>query len=105
MSLTLLFDLDDTLLDTNMDAFVPAYFQALGNHMGSRVAPELMLRALVHGMNLMNESNDPTRTLQNIFETDFYAKLGIPKDDLAETLEEFYDNVFPSIGTHINPRN
>jgi FMN phosphatase YigB (HAD superfamily) len=104
MSLTLLFDLDDTLLDTNMDAFVPAYFQALGRHIEKRVAPELMLRALVHGMNLMNESNDPTRTLQDVFETDFYAKLGIPKVDLSETLEDFYDNVFPSIGMHTQQR-
>ena len=41
MSLTLLLDLDDTLLDTNMDVFVPAYFQALGNTCAERVAPEM----------------------------------------------------------------
>ena len=29
MPITLLLDLDDTLLNTNMDAFIPAYFQAL----------------------------------------------------------------------------
>lgn len=104
MSLTLLFDLDDTLLDTNMDAFIPAYFQALGRHIEKRVAPELMLRALVHGMNLMNESNDPTRTLQDVFETVFYAKLGVPKADLSDALEDFYDNVFPAIGMHTQQR-
>jgi len=104
MSLTLLFDLDDTLLDTNMDAFIPAYFQALGKHLEKRAAPELMLRALVRGMNLMNESNDPTRTLQDIFEMDFYARLGIPKVDLSDALEDFYDNVFPSIGMHTQQR-
>jgi len=76
MSLTLLFDLDDTLLDTNLEAFVPAYFQALSKHIENRVTPDIMLRALISGMNLMNESADPTRTLQEVFETDFYAKLG-----------------------------
>jgi len=100
MSLTLLFDLDDTLLDTNMDAFVPAYFQGLSKHVGDRVSPEIMLRALVHGMNLMNESEDPTRTLQEVFEADFYPMLGIPKSELWDALEDFYDNVFPSIGMH-----
>jgi FMN phosphatase YigB (HAD superfamily) len=104
MPLTLLFDLDDTLLDTNMDAFVPAYFQALGKHMEEHVSPEVMLRALVHGTNLMNESEDPTRTLQEVFETDFYARLGIPKTELMDVLEDFYDHVFPAIGMHTRQR-
>ena len=100
MSLTLLFDLDDTLLDTNLEAFVPAYFQALALHMGSRVAPGVILRALAQGMNLMNESEDPTRTLQEIFESYFYPKLGIPKEELSDVIEEFYDKVFPTLGEH-----
>ena len=50
MPFTLLFDLDDTLLDTNMDAFIPAYFQALGKHIENRVPTNVMLRALVQGM-------------------------------------------------------
>ena len=37
MSLTLLLDLDDTLLDTNLDAFMPAYFQALSQHLANHV--------------------------------------------------------------------
>jgi len=104
MSLTLLFDLDDTLLDTNMDAFVPAYFQGLSKHINDRVSPEIMLRALVHGMNLMNDSEDPTRTLQEVFEADFYSILGIPKPELWDVFEDFYDNVFPSIGAHTRQR-
>lgn len=98
MPLTLLFDLDNTLLDTNMDAFIPAYFQALGRHMEDRISSELMLRALMHATNLMYDSEDPTRTLQEVFETDFYAKLGIPKTELVEVIEDFYDHVFPAIG-------
>lgn len=104
MSLTLLFDLDDTLLDTNMDAFIPAYFQGLSKHVADRVAPEIMLRALVHGMNLMNESEDPTCTLQEVFEADFYQTLGIPKSELWDAFEDFYDHVFPSIGMHTRQR-
>ncbi len=97
MSLTLLFDLDDTLLDTNMEAFVPAYFQALSRHLFQRIAPELMLRALMHSTALMNDSADPTRTLQEVFEADFYPKLGIPKAELIDAIDDFYDHVFPTI--------
>ncbi|MCI0551566.1 MAG: hypothetical protein L0287_11465, partial [Anaerolineae bacterium] len=104
MSLTLLFDLDDTLLDTNLEAFVPAYFQAFATHMASRVSSDVMLRALIHGMGLMNESEDPTHTLQEVFEADFYPKLGIPKEELLSVIEEFYDHVFPTLEAHTRQR-
>src|SRR5688572_10951915 len=104
MSLTLLFDLDDTLLDTNLEAFVPAYFQALATHMASRVSPDLMARGLVQGLSLMNESMDPTRTLQEIFDANFYPRLGVAKEELIDILEEFYDNVFPTLREHTGQR-
>lgn len=104
MSLTLLLDLDDTLIDTNLEAFVPAYFQALSQHMERHVAPNAMLRALVGGMHLMNENEDPTRTLQEVFETYFYPNLGIPKESVVDVLEQFYDNVFPALSRHTRVR-
>ena len=82
MSLTLLLDLDDTLLDTNLDVFMPAYFQAFTQHLAEHSAPSTMLRALVAGANLMNENEDPTRTLEEIFDADFYGQVGLSKKDL-----------------------
>lgn len=105
MSLTLLLDLDDTLLDTNLEAFVPAYFQALSQHMAGHVPPNAMLRALVNGLNLMNENVNPTRTLQEVFDAYFYPNLGVSREALIDVIEEFYDNVFPTLGghTHVRP--
>jgi FMN phosphatase YigB (HAD superfamily) len=104
MSLTLLLDLDDTLLDTHLEAFMPAYFQALSRHMANHAAPDVMLRALLAGVNLMNESEDPTHTLEEIFDADFYARLGFAKHDLIHIIEEFYDNVFPQLSQHTRQR-
>jgi FMN phosphatase YigB (HAD superfamily) len=104
MSLTLLLDLDDTLLDTNLEAFVPAYFQALSQHMADRVPPNAMLRALINGMHLMNENENPTRTLQEVFEDYFYPDLGLSKEALSGVLEGFYDDVFPTLGDHTRIR-
>ena len=104
MSLTLLLDLDDTLLNTNLDAFIPAYFQALGQHLSSRVAPETLLSALIGGMSRMNDSEDPTRTLEEIFSEQFYPDLGLQKEELQETFEEFYDHVFPALSAHTTLR-
>ncbi len=98
MQLTLLLDLDDTLLNTNMDAFIPAYFQALAKHLKGLVQPEIMLPALMSGTQLMLASEDPARTLQDVFESYFYPKLGVPKEQLDKVIEQFYDDVFPTIG-------
>ena len=71
MTLTLLIDLDDTLLNTNMEAFIPAYFQALAKELGTYVAPDIMLRALMAGTNAMNTSDDFSRTLVQVFDAEF----------------------------------
>ena len=97
MTLTLLLDLDDTLLDTNMGEFIPAYFQALAKHLNGRVKPDAMLPALMAGTNLMLASDDPTHTLQEVFEAEFYSRLGIPKAGLTFEIDDFYDRVFPAL--------
>ncbi len=104
MSLTLLLDLDDTLLYTNLDAFVPAYFQALAIHTAKYVPANALVNALGQGLSVMNESEDPTKTLQEVFEADFYPKLGMPKEELWEVFEDFYDNVFPTLAAITKPR-
>jgi FMN phosphatase YigB (HAD superfamily) len=104
MSLTLLLDLDDTLLDTHLDVFVPMYFQALSQYLAEHVPPNTMARALVAGLNIMNASEDPTRTLEEVFDTDFYVQLGFSKHDLTHIFEQFYDDVFPSLVQHTHQR-
>lgn len=96
--LTLLLDLDDTLLDTNMDAFIPAYFQALSAHMAPHVSPEVMLPALVSGTRAMMASEDPARTLREVFDEKFYPKLGVDRAAMQSVIEQFYDEVFPLLG-------
>jgi FMN phosphatase YigB (HAD superfamily) len=64
-----------------------------------------MLRALLMGVNLMNESEDPTRTLEEIFDADFYTQLGFSKQDLVHIFEEFYDDVFPALAQHTRQRS
>jgi FMN phosphatase YigB (HAD superfamily) len=97
MNLTLLLDLDDTLLNTNLESFVPAYFQALATDLAPQIAPELMVRALISGTRLMNESEDFSHTLQEIFDAEFFPQINIPRETLESSIENFYDNVFPTL--------
>jgi len=104
LTLTLLLDLDDTLLESNMQAFLPAYFQALARHLGGLVQPERMRAALMAGTQRMMANDDPSRTLQQVFEADFYPALGIPKARLETAIEEFYERVFPTLKKVTRPR-
>ncbi|HRK90685.1 MAG TPA: hypothetical protein PK152_16230, partial [Anaerolineales bacterium] len=97
MPLTLLLDLDDTLLDTNLPAFIPAYFQALAKDLAPHIDPGLMMRSLLLGTNLMNQSDDFSRTLSDVFDDAFYSQLGISKAELLPAIEHFYDHVFPNL--------
>lgn len=97
MTLTLLLDLDDTLLNTNSDSFIPAYFKALAKELTPQIAPEIMFRALISGMNLMSESDDFSRTLKEVFDADFFPQINVPRAALESEIEKFYDNVFPTL--------
>ncbi|HUG33387.1 MAG TPA: DinB family protein [Anaerolineales bacterium] len=97
MTLTLLLDLDDTLLDTNLESFVPAYFQALSQHLQKFCSGGRVIRSLVAGMNAMNANEDPRRTLKTVFEDEFSAILGIRIEALDEAFDDFLKRVFPGM--------
>jgi len=97
MKLTLLLDLDDTLLNTNMHAFIPAYFQALSGELAPYIAPGQMTRALLSGTRQMNESVDFSHSLQEVFDAEFYPQPNVSRSDLEPAIENFYDNIFPNL--------
>ena len=103
MTLTLLLDLDDTLLSTNLQAFIPAYFQSLSRELAPHAAPDIMLRALLAGTSSMNESDDFSRTLETVFNSEFYSRLNISRSEIKPAIENFYDNIFPTLGGLTSP--
>lgn len=103
MPITLLLDLDDTLLETNMDAFIPAYFQALSAALAGKVAPEVMIPALTGGTKAMMVNTDPALTLREVFDAYFFPRLGIDRPELQASIDRFYDDVFPTLGAMTKP--
>ena len=77
-----------------MGEFVPAYFQALAKHLSPWVRPEVMLPALISGTQAMLANEDPSLTLQQVFDRDFYPRIGVGKEQLNDAVEDFYDHVF-----------
>ncbi len=97
MTLTLLLDLDDTLLDNDINAFLPAYLKALGKHLSSYVPPEHMAKQLMSATQKMLSNNSAMYSLERAFDEAFYPAIGHSKADLRPTLEYFYDEVFPGL--------
>ena len=97
MTLTLLLDLDDTLLQTNQEVFVPAYFQALSTKLAPQVDSRLIAQALLTSTDAMNQNEDASQTLSNVFDKSFYPQLGLQAGTLDSAIKNFYENIFPSL--------
>lgn len=90
MTLTLLIDLDDTLLVNPLDKFFPEYIAALSTHLSPYIDPHKMVPQLLHSTDLMIAKENPCDTLQAVFESDFYPSLGVLKSQLTQPIADFY---------------
>jgi FMN phosphatase YigB (HAD superfamily) len=63
-----------------------------------------MLAALRSGVNLMVASDDPSRTLREVFDADFYPRLGVQAGELQGPIQSFYDKVFPTLIGQTRPK-
>lgn len=100
MSPTILLDLDDTLLGNSMDTFLPAYLQALGEHLAAYAPPEVMIPSLLAATRAMVENTRPDRTLMEVFEASFYPALGIDAQAMEPAIDSFYREIFPGLQRH-----
>ena len=103
MTITLLLDLDETLLDTNLEVFIPSYYQKLAAHLSTHVPPDSLLKYLMLGTKKMMQSEDPAHTLREVFNENFYPFLGVDPKSVQSVIDEFYDDVFPKISEVTKP--
>lgn len=104
MTFSLLFDLDDTLLDSNIDALIPVYFQKLAAYLADTLPPEKMIKELMRSTLMMYASTRSDQTLEQVFSDQFYPPLGTSREALAERIDRFYDDIFPTLQPLTHPR-
>lgn len=97
MKLTLLIDLDGTLLSNSMDTFLPAYLHKLGEALSSYADPKTMIKQLLAATECMVKNEQPDTTLEQAFSNNFYPALGLDQERMQQPLEDFYQNIFPSL--------
>lgn len=97
MSLTLLLDLDDTLLANDIDVFLPAYLSAFAEYVSNHIDPQIFIPAILQGTKQMVENERPDLTLQQVFFTDFFARVDVEEDEFLSIAAEFYEIGFPKL--------
>ncbi|GAP14999.1 predicted hydrolase [Longilinea arvoryzae] len=97
MSLTVLLDMDDTLLTNEMERFLPAYLQELSSHLQNRVPQDRMIQFLLAGTKAMVQNQLPGKTLEQAFDEVFYPGIGCAKNELSAQLADFYANAYPAL--------
>jgi len=103
MTLTILFDLDDTLLDNDIDKFLPAYLRELSGHMDG-VPSSVFIDQLLFATQNMVKKKGPQKFLEEVFDENFYPGLDVTKREWQKPLDEFYKNKFPELKYLTKPR-
>ncbi|HVN55093.1 MAG TPA: HAD family hydrolase, partial [Anaerolineaceae bacterium] len=104
MTLTLLLDLDDTLLTNPIEAFLEAYLKAFSRHLDGKIAPDQFVRQLLAATKTMVQNDDHSQTLEASFDAAFYPAVGLEKAELREIIASFYEEVFPTLRKLTTPR-
>lgn len=87
-----LFDLDGTLIDVDMNLFVPAYLRRLTHYMSEQVKPGQAVQSLHHAVAAMFANTDATRTLESLLFEVLESELSILPEQYIECLGKFFEN-------------
>lgn len=99
----ILFDLDDTLIHNSMDAFIPAYFDALKKKVAALVPPQEFIAQLQASTRAMIENNDRALTNEQVFAADFFPKLGVAKEQIVPLLDDYYAREYGDMCAYVQP--
>ena len=97
-----LFDLDGTLLDIDMNAFLLDYFRLIAQMAEERDfgnGKELVAQ-IWRSTDVMIHEHSPDMFNEEIFMSDFLAHWGGPEHEVRPFFDEFYEKVYPRLYYH-----
>ena len=98
----ILFDLDGTLLDLDLDAFLRRYFRALGQATAPHFPGVDIMPAVLDSTSAMQRAH-PGKTNRQVFSEDFRERTGIDVEANWGVFDDFYRDVFPTLGNGYGP--
>jgi len=91
-----LFDLDGTLLDVDLNQFVPKYIKLLVNSVAHLIPPKKMVPAILKASEFVDR-NDGKITNLEAFSNAFFPIEGYDKDDIQPHFDKFYEEDFKKL--------
>lgn len=98
----ILLDLDDTLLNTNMNRFLPHYFNALGEKLKGFLPPEEMIGLILKSTRYMMNNRREDITNKQAFDDVFYNGVPVARDKIDPVIDEFYEKDFSRLRKYVN---
>ncbi|MBN1178259.1 MAG: HAD family hydrolase [Anaerolineae bacterium] len=99
----LLFDLDNTLLENEIDAFISAYLAALRAYMSAHLPVDAFVPHLLQATQAMVANEDPNRTNAEVFDAAFFPAFGRTREELAPLFDDFYATRFADLRSLTRP--
>ena len=93
----LLLDLDGTLLDIDIEQFIPAYLKALAKKFTDHIDRDDFIGHIFGATSLMVQNDDPSRVNRAVFYEDFCHRLGLSYEQIEPIVEDFYRHDFPEL--------
>jgi FMN phosphatase YigB (HAD superfamily) len=90
------FDLDGTLLDSNMETFLSPYLKLISARIAQIMPPQEFVTQLLRATELM-AANDGRATNEEVFAAAFYPAIGRPRAEMEPIFEAFYAEDFPKL--------
>lgn len=100
---TILFDLDGTLLDMDLDFFLRQYFKALTPKLAHLIPPEQFVPKLLQATEAMIIDINPEKTNKEIFLENFTQGLTSTEEELMPLFDDFYLNDFSQLKQYTKP--
>jgi FMN phosphatase YigB (HAD superfamily) len=99
-----LFDLDGTLLDNDMERFMRPYLQALSARLAHIIPPAKFVECLMAGSKRMADHLHPQLTNREVFWQTFEALSGHSEEELQPIIDAFYAGEFNALQVYTRRR-
>lgn len=100
----LLFDLDGTLLSSDVETFMRHYFQVLTPKFAHLFPAERLVEQIMSSTRAMIGNTDPAKTNREAFVEDFFPRIGYSLEELMPTFDDFYAHDFAKLRAYVKAK-
>ncbi|PLX74208.1 MAG: hypothetical protein C0614_12130 [Desulfuromonas sp.] len=92
-----LFDLDGTLVDVDMNRFIPVYLQRLTARLGDLADPRALTAVIREAVYIMLNGSNGSQTMEQLLLNSLDGEFGIGADEYRQRLELFVEHDLPGL--------